>query len=233
LLIAGILSVAVSFGVERSRATSALERSWPPLALVAGLLAVGFLANEDGLFQWAGGRLARLPGKERTLLAASMLLVAVVTAIFNLDTSVVFLTPTLVHVARSRGADETPFVYGAVMMSNSASLLLPGSNLTNLLVLGHGSASGAGFAARMAPAFVASVLVTIAIVLVWHHRRAGASTESAPPASDFAIAEGAVGAVAVTIVILFMRSPALVVLGIGIGMLLVRRMRRWDCPRSS
>jgi arsenical pump membrane protein len=113
-------------------------QAWPPFILVAGLLMIGAAAAADGLFESIGARLAsgRLP--PRALLVALLALVAVVTAVLNLDTSVVFLTPVLVHAARRRGVDERPFLYGSVFMANSASLLLPGSNLTNLLVLGGG-----------------------------------------------------------------------------------------------
>ncbi len=80
------------------------------------------------------------------LLAALLLLEAAVTAVLNLDTAVVFVTPVLLHAARQRGVAEAPFLYGAVFMANSASLLLPGSNLTNLIVLAHEPVTGSTFA---------------------------------------------------------------------------------------
>lgn len=203
----------------------ALGHSWPPFALVGGLLAIGFLANEDGLFRWAGARLAALPGSIATLLVVSMLLVAAVTAVFNLDTSVVFLTPMLVHVARSRGADELPFLYGVVLMSNSASLLLPGSNLTNLLVLGHGHTAGVTFASRMAPAFVASVAVTIGMLVFWHRRRVGRPREPEPVSPAFVVREGTVATIGATILILALRAPALPVLILGVGACVARAAR--------
>src|SRR5207237_8224417 len=125
----------------------------PPFVLVTGLLLIGTVAGTDGLFEAVGARLARAPLSPRALLLALLGLVAAVTAVLNLDTSVVFLTPVLVHAARRRGLNERPFLYGAVFMSNSASLLLPGSNLTNLLVA---RTTAAGFAAQMLPAWLAS-----------------------------------------------------------------------------
>ena len=68
----------------------------------------------------------------------------------NLDTAVVFMTPVLLHAARQRGLAEGAFLYGAVFIANAASLLLPGSNLTNLIVLSHEHVSGVTFAARLA-----------------------------------------------------------------------------------
>ena len=88
------------------------------------------------------------------------------TAVLNLDTAVVFVTPIIVHAARQRDCDERPFLYGALFMANGASLLLPGSNLTNLIVLAHSRLSGAAFARDMALPWLAVVVLTIAFVAV-------------------------------------------------------------------
>jgi arsenical pump membrane protein len=111
------------------------SQAWPPFVLVTGLLLIGAVAAADGLFEALGARLAHARLGARGLLLALLGLVAAVTAVLNLNTSVVFLTPVLVHAARPRRLDERPFLYGSVFMANAASLLLPGSNLTNLLVL--------------------------------------------------------------------------------------------------
>jgi arsenical pump membrane protein len=127
-------------------------QAWPPFVLVAGLLLIGAVAAADGLFEAIGARLARTRLGARGLLVALLALVAAVTAVLNLDTSVVFLTPVLVHAARSRALDERPFLYGSVFMANAASLLLPGSNLTNLLVLRADPRGSGDFALAMLPA---------------------------------------------------------------------------------
>src|SRR5205823_7018534 len=139
-------------------ARSAADQAWSPFVLVAGLLLVGLVADDDGLFAWLGARLAGLRVQPRALLWLLLALVAAVTAVLNLDTSVVFLTPVLLAAARWRHLGERPFLYGVVFMSNSASLLLPGSNLTNLLVLARERVPGATFVVRMWPAWVAAVV---------------------------------------------------------------------------
>src|SRR5881275_2966153 len=141
-------------------------QAWRPFVLVAGLLLVGAVAAADGLFEALGAQLARTRLGARSLLLALLGLVAAVTAVLNLDTSVVFLTPVLVHAARRRGLDERPFLYGSVFMANAASLLLPGSNLTNLLVLRSDPRSAVAFAARMLPAWIAACTVTAACLAI-------------------------------------------------------------------
>ena len=143
------------------RFSEAATQVWPPFVLVTGLLMIGLVVHRDGRFEQAGQALQGLPGSPVVLLVASLLLVTVVTAVLNLDTAVVFLTPVLLFAARGRGVDEEAFLYGAVYMANASSLYLPGSNLTNLLVLSHQPISGVTFAARMLPVALTATLATI------------------------------------------------------------------------
>src|SRR5438105_15399385 len=87
---------------------AAFSQAWPAFALVAGLLLVGAAAAREGLFGELGAFAARTPGGGIALLAALLLVTAVVTAVLNLDTAVVFLTPVLLHAARRRGLGEEP-----------------------------------------------------------------------------------------------------------------------------
>jgi arsenical pump membrane protein len=90
--------------------SSAFAQAWPAFALVAGLLLIGATAAREGLFAAVGARVADTPGGPLALLAGLLLAEAVVTAVLNLDTAVVFMTPVLLHAARSRGAGEAPFL---------------------------------------------------------------------------------------------------------------------------
>src|ERR687887_371676 len=143
---------------------AAAGQAWPPFVLVAGLLLIGAVAAADGLFEAAGVRLAGAPLGARSLLLALLALVAVVSAMLNLDTAVVFLTPVLVHASRQRRLDERPFLYGSVFMANAGSLLLPGSNLTNLLVLRSEPQPGIAFAGQMLPAWITACTLTAAFL---------------------------------------------------------------------
>jgi arsenical pump membrane protein len=195
--------------------------------LVAGLLLVGTAAGADGLFEAAGTRIERLPGGGATLLAWCLTLVAVTTAFLNLDTAVVFLTPVLVHVARRRGLPVAPFLYGCVLTANASSLFLPGSNLTNLLVLDGERISGWAFFTRMAPMAFTATLVTAAGMLLVHRRAlasAGPAVVEDAPLDGWA---GIAAAAATVIVLLATRRPALPVLAIGLlaAALQIRRAR--------
>ena len=205
---------------------AAAAQAWPAFALVTGLLLVGVVAERDGLFAAAGARLSRLPLGPRTLLVAALALVALVTAVLNLDTSVFFLTPVLLHLARHRGIDESPFLYGTVFMSNAASLFLPGSNLTNLIVLHHERVAGATFLARMWPAAAASVATTTLVVVVAFWRTLGAATTGGRETVRAHLGLGVAGVAVSTILVLALASPALPVLIVGVVVVLLARTTR-------
>ena len=208
--------------------SAALGQAWPPFALIAGLLLIGLLAHRDGLFAWGGGCLQRLPGGGAALLAAALGLVALVTAVLNLDTAVVFLTPVLVLAARQRRVSAEPFLYGCVFMANASSLFLPGSNLTNLLVLEGGHASGSSFAAKMLPLALSACVVTALGVLLTFRRRLGEGdgmeASAAPPWPGAGV--GVVATALATVLVLVLRQPAPEVLAVGLVATAVELARR-------
>jgi arsenical pump membrane protein len=131
---------------------------------------------------------------------------------------VVFVTPVLLAAAASRGVDEAAFLYGSVAMCNSASLILPGSNLTNLLVIGHGRISGATYALRMAPASVAAVMVTAVVLTALFQRSLrSAAFPSGAEAPRLILGPGLAASVGAGALVLFTRAPALPVLALGMA----------------
>jgi arsenical pump membrane protein len=222
LAIVGVAGAVAAGLVNAHHAESAASQVWSPFVLVAGLLLVGLVADEDGLFLASGYRLARLAPNAVSLFAGAAVLVALVTALLNLDTSVVFLTPVLVYAARSRGQGEAPLLYGCLLLSNAGSLLLPGSNLTNLIVAGHLHFSGAAFFYRMAPAWIGAVMVTAVAVGVVERRslHTGRGDPTAPPTPTLGLGLAAV--VAVTVFVLVLRSPAVPVASVGVLVIGVR-----------
>ena len=83
-------------------------------------------------------------GSPRRLLALVFAVAATVTAVLSLDATVVLLTPIVFATAARLRTSPRPHVYACSHLANSASLLLPVSNLTNLLAF---HASGLSFTA--------------------------------------------------------------------------------------
>ncbi|MGD0748508.1 MAG: SLC13 family permease [Acidimicrobiales bacterium] len=221
----GALLAAVAAAPQDARAAAAQD--WPPFVLVAGLLLVGLVADEDGLFAAGGRALARLSHNGAVLYAGTVVLVVSVTTLLNLDTSVTFLTPVLVYAARSRGEGEAPLIYACLLLSNAGSLLLPGSNLTNLIVLGHLHLSGGAFFAHMAPAALTAAAVTALVVAAAHHRDLRATIAPSGDGHERPVlGVGLVAVVAVTVLVVALRSPAIPVLVVGVTAVSLRSLRR-------
>ncbi|HKD86942.1 MAG TPA: SLC13 family permease [Streptosporangiaceae bacterium] len=211
----GLAGLVVAVALRPSDAAAAAAQDWSPSVLVAGLLLIGLVADDDGLFAAAGSRLAAATRSGTLLFAGSVLLVSIVTATLNLDTSVAFLTPVLVHTARSRGEGEPAFLYGCLLLSNAASLLLPGSNLTNLIVLGHLHLTGGQFAARMWLPWLGAVIITAAVVAIGERRSLGPVTTEPGQASRPVLGIGLAAIVAATVLVIVIRDSALPVFVIG------------------
>ncbi|MFG2881255.1 SLC13 family permease [Streptomyces sp. NPDC048297] len=154
---------ALSLGHAREEA----ERLGPVIGFLAAVLVLAQLCDDEGLFQACGAWMARrAAGRPRRLLAQVFATASVITAVLSLDATIVLLTPVVFATAARLGARPKPHVYACTHLSNTASLLLPVSNLTNLLAF---AASGLGFT-RFATLMALPWLVTIAteyVVFRW------------------------------------------------------------------
>jgi arsenical pump membrane protein len=127
-----------------SAATAELREVGPTVGFLAAILVFGHLCAEAGVFSYLGTVVARSGhGNLRRLLLVVIATAAAVTAVLTLDATVVLLTPVVVVTTATLAAPQQPFAYACQRIANSGSLLLPVSNLTNLLAF---SASGLSFA---------------------------------------------------------------------------------------
>jgi arsenical pump membrane protein len=123
----------------------------PTVGFLAAILVFGHLCAEAGVFAYLGDRAARASaGDPRRLLALVVALAAAVTATLTLDATVVLLTPVVLATTGRLRVPPLPHAFACTRLANSGSLLLPVSNLTNLLVFERSGLSFARFTALMA-----------------------------------------------------------------------------------
>ena len=135
LVAAGVLSL--------HGARSALGRLGPTVGFLAALLVLADGCRRAGLFDALGALMALgARDRPRRLLAMVFLVAAGTTAVLSLDATIVLLTPIVFATAARLRASPRPHVYACSHLANTASLVLPVSNLTNLLAF---SASGLSF----------------------------------------------------------------------------------------
>ncbi|MCU1412560.1 MAG: arsenic transporter [Rhodoglobus sp.] len=171
LLVAGAVLVATGV-LPVTDALAVAERVWPILLFVVAITVVTELAAEAELFRIVAERAARWGLGRSWLLWLFVVLIAVVSTVFlSLDTTAVLLTPVVVILARHVGLPPLPFALTTVWLANTASLLLPVSNLTNLLAQhALGGISPFAFAALMAVPAVVAILVPVLVLLVISRR---------------------------------------------------------------
>ena len=190
--------VVIAAGAIRTeRLLAELSGLLPVVAFLAAVLVISELCGAAGLFRYAGAMMARASrGSPPRLLGLVFVVAAVTTAVLSLDATVVLLTPVVFATASRVGVRPRPHVYATTHLANAGSLLLPVSNLTNLLavaMLGIGFVQFAGY-------LVLPWLVVLAVEYAafrWYFagdlRLAAPSIEPDDPPEDWpseAIAEG-------------------------------------------
>ncbi len=154
------LIVMLTGALPVQQAESEARLLLPVLAFLGAVLVIGHFCQRDGLFSAAGARLARASrGSPVRLLGGVFGLASVTTAVLSLDTTVVLLTPVVHDTAVRLRVRPKPHVYACTHLANSASLLLPVSNLTNLLAFSVAGLTLIRFGALMALPWLAAIAV--------------------------------------------------------------------------
>jgi len=164
-------AIAVVLGiVSPAEAVRQIQMLGPTVGFLAAILVLAHLADDAGLFVWLGGVLGRCSGGQpRRLLVLVFATAAATTAVLSLDATVVLLTPVVFRTVVGLGLRAKPHVYACAHLANSASTLLPVSNLTNLLAFSATGLSFLQFAAIMGLPWLAVIAVEY-VVFRWFFR---------------------------------------------------------------
>jgi arsenical pump membrane protein len=134
------------------------------LLFLLALLLLSALVEASGFFEWAAIHAARRAGGDGQALYRNVFLLgAAVTIALSLDTTAVMLTPLVFAFVARLGLPARPYVVACAFVANTASLLLPISNLTNLLFTETFDLPFARFAARMALPQAVALAATYAL----------------------------------------------------------------------
>jgi arsenical pump membrane protein len=143
----------------------------PVVGFLMAILVIAEGCRVEGLFDYLGSVLStRASGSAYRLLNATFVVAALVTAALSLDATVVLLTPVVLVAARRSRLRARPSVTATAHLANTASTLLPVSNLTNLLALSASGVSFLGFVALMAPVWVSTIAVEYVVLRLYFRR---------------------------------------------------------------
>jgi arsenical pump membrane protein len=152
---AGILIAIGAISVHQAAAQVAGLA--PVVAFLGAVLVLAKLCDDEGLFEYAGAAMARTSPEGGGLLRQVFAIAAIITAALSLDATVVLLTPVVLVSVRRLRTSMRPYAYATAHLANAASLLLPVSNLTNLLAFHVAKLSFARFTLVMALPWLAAV----------------------------------------------------------------------------
>ncbi len=165
-----------------------IGRLLPVVGFLAAVLVLAKLCDDEGLFHAAGIYMARHSwggtqaghDRARRLLTTVFLIAAGTTAVLSLDATVVLLTPVVLSTARTLGVPARPHGYAAAHLANTASLLLPVSNLTNLLAFSTAGVSFTRFTAAMTLPWLLAVAAEYVLLRLLFRRELTVSTTDGP-----------------------------------------------------
>ncbi|WP_424637223.1 SLC13 family permease [Embleya sp. AB8] len=171
LLAGGLLLVACGV-LPAGSAGAAMTRIAPLLGFLGTVIVLAELTGRAEVFDVVASGVARAGGGSYArLFVLCVGFASVTTIILNLDTTVVLLTPVMLALAARVGIAAVPLAMTTVWLANTASLLLPVSNLTNLLAADRVALSPVGLAARMWAPQLASIVVTMGCLWLFYWRR--------------------------------------------------------------
>ena len=171
LFCAGALCVATGL-LPVAEADATVRRILPLLLFLASVIVLAELTAGAEVFDVIASRIAIIArGHYLALFALCTAFAAITTISLNLDTTAVLLTPVMLALARKLRITPLPLAMTTVWLANTASLLLPVSNLTNLLAANRVALSPVGFAARMWAPQLASIAATMAFLWAFYWRR--------------------------------------------------------------
>jgi arsenical pump membrane protein len=138
----------------------------PVVLFLMAVLVVAECCRAAGLFTAIGTRFASA-GDHQRIFALVFAVAAVTTVALSLDATVVLLTPIVLATAAATRVSAGPLQLVCVRLANSASLLLPVSNLTNLLAMPRLDLGFGRFALLMAPVWLTTLGLEYAVHRLW------------------------------------------------------------------
>jgi arsenical pump membrane protein len=185
LFILGWICVATGL-LPAGQADATIRRILPLLLFLATILVLAELTATAGVFDVLAARVAIIGrGNYFVLFVLCVAFAAMTTICLNLDTTAVLLTPVMLALARSLRVPPLPFAMCTVWLANTGSLLLPVSNLTNLLAANRVALAPLAFAGRMAAPQLTAIAATMVFLWVFYWRRPERGARSYEPPRPF------------------------------------------------
>ncbi|GBD41055.1 putative transporter [bacterium HR39] len=177
IALVGAIVLHLAGVVDGERALAAIDV--PTLVLLFGLMILSSQYAACGFYDWCAARIAATPAGPATLLALTVAVAGVVSAVLANDVVVFAMTPVLCAGLLRRGLDPRPFVVALAAAANAGSAATAIGNPQNILIAQYGGLDFWRFLLFCGPPALAALVVVWAVVLLLARRAFAA----APPAA--------------------------------------------------
>lgn len=143
---------------------------WDATLAFIGIIILSLVLDEIGFFEWCALKMAKFSkGSGRKMFIYSILLGALVSALFANDGAALILTPILLakmRILKLNAKTILAFLLAGGFISDSASLPFVFSNLTNIVTANYFDIGFLEYLTNMALPYVVSVIATIIVLLL-------------------------------------------------------------------
>lgn len=161
-LVAGVVSVSDVWIV--------FDIIWDATLAFIGIIILSMVLDEIGFFEWAALKMAKLSkGSGHKMFFYSIILGAIVSALFANDGAALILTPILLakmKILKLNTKTILAFLLAGGFISDSASLPFVFSNLTNIVTANYFNIGFAEFISNMIIPYFVSVVASMAVLWV-------------------------------------------------------------------
>lgn len=143
---------------------------WDATFAFIGIIILSLVLDEIGFFEWCALKMAKFSkGDGVKIFVYSILLGALVSALFANDGAALILTPILLakmRILKLNAKTILAFLLAGGFISDSASLPFVFSNLTNIVTANYFNIGFLEYLTNMYLSFIVSVIVTIVVLLL-------------------------------------------------------------------
>lgn len=170
----------VSFGaLTLEEALSAVHA--PTLILLFAFMVISAQLRLGGFYAWVTYRLGEKPYAPVALLAALIVAVAALSAVFSNDIVCLAVAPVLIDVCRARRIDPVPFLLALACAANVGSAATLIGNPQNMLIGASLELSFAGYLRDAGPPVLLGLVAVWALIAGQSRNRWGAGAASGAP----------------------------------------------------
>lgn len=114
---------------------SLIQETGSLLIMLFAMMIISYVMDESGFFMWAAGKAtAKAGGSGKKLFRNTFIMGTLITTVISNDATALIITPIVYNYVSALGLNPLPFLLACTFIADTASLSLPVSNLTNLLV---------------------------------------------------------------------------------------------------